>query len=113
MSARLIHTESFEVFLIPLDLQDRISRKSSDSQEGKQTRCNWTSVGKTLALFAVFAPVACRAVAAVGVPLADTHAPVLTHLPHAEVFLCRTTLGNTNNLSSEDTHSVTSHDSSR
>lgn len=44
-----------------------------------------------LTLFTVLASVARRAVAAVGVPLADTHASVLTHVVHAEVLLCRTT----------------------
>lgn len=44
-----------------------------------------------LTLFTVLASETCRAVAAVGVPLADAHASVLTHVVHAEVLLCWTT----------------------
>lgn len=44
-----------------------------------------------LTLFTVLASVTCWAVAAVGVPLADTHSSVLTQVIHAEVSLCWTT----------------------
>lgn len=42
-------------------------------------------------LFAVFASVSGGTVAAVGVPLADAHSSVLTHIVRAKVLLCGTT----------------------